>query len=126
MGTEKRAIGHHSRATEGAKNKVADAAVPPDTPTPTPDAAPEAPRLNRGPDPDEVQVKGREAGKAGRRSTPNQPNPGRAAKREACRDCQMYRKRLLKVWMNFWRKETPLRPALSRAWKMLTMLTKWN
>jgi len=64
MGTKKRAIGHRSRATEGAKNKVVDAAVPPGTPTPTPHAAPEAPRFNRGPDPDEVQVKGREAGKA--------------------------------------------------------------
>jgi len=64
MATKKRAIGRRSRPTERVKHEVAKASLPPGTPIPTRHPAPEAPRSNRGLDPDEVQVNGREAGKA--------------------------------------------------------------
>jgi N utilization substance protein A len=64
MATKKRGIGIRSKAPKRAKKRLADVSAPPSTPVPTPHPELGAPKLDAALDPDEVQIKGPEGGKA--------------------------------------------------------------
>jgi hypothetical protein len=64
MATKKRVIGSRSKARKRAKKNLDDVTAPPSTPIPTPHPALDAPKLGTVLGPDDVQVKGPEAGKA--------------------------------------------------------------
>lgn len=73
MATKKRVKGSRSKATKRVKKNLDDVTAPFSTAIPTPHPALDAPKLGVALDPDEVQVKGPEAGKAAAALQPESP-----------------------------------------------------